>query len=387
MKGRKWLALLLAVVLAASACACGRNTVIEAYDTTPPIDFDETFALYAPDTVVLYIEGEPVTWRELYYEIVYYARLIEGSEGRVLRGWDQICTILTDENGEHHTYGEVALQNALVLLTQYHTMHSHLTASGAVLSERSIEAVEAVRAQVIEQSFGGDEQAFLDYLAGMYCTEELWSWFNEVDALYQYDGFALLYGENGAELPDEAVYEYAAGDPDGDWTEYVQIMQIALYGGEAEKADEEAAIEAALSEDASATDEPSGEASGATETDPTAVFKALYEQYNEEPALDYFPGGRAVYRGDTEDTIYEAALSMAEYDWARVPIEEADVYVMRVPIDPDAGVYYDESTGDLFTLRYYAAWQSYYELINGAEGWLATAEAEWAEGFEDFALN
>lgn len=382
MNGRKWIALLLAVVMAVTVCACGRNTVIEAYDTTPPIDFDETYALYAPDTVALYIEGEPVTWQELFYEIVYYARLIEGSEGRALHSWDQICTILTDENGNRLTYGDVSLQNALVLLTQYHTMHARLTAAGAVPGQRSMEAVKAVRDQVVEQSFGGDEQAFLDYLAGMYCTEEMWSWFNEVDALYQYDGFELFYGESGSELSDEEVYAYAAGDTDGDWTEYVQILQLVLYGGEEEKADTEAAIEAALTtEDASA--EPSGEGP----EDSEAVFGALYEIYNEEPALDRFPGGRAVYRGDTQDAIYDAALAMEAYDWARVPIEEADVYVMRVPLDPDAGVYYDESTGALFTLRYYAAWQSYYEMINGENGWLVNAEANWAEGFEDFSLT
>ena len=387
MRGRKRIALLLAVILAVTACACGRKTTVEAYDTTPPIDLDETYALYAPDTVVLTIEGEPVTWQELYYEIVYYARLIEGSEGRALQSWDQICTILTDENGENHAYGEVALRNALVLLTQYHTMHSRLTAAGAVLSQRGQAAADAVREQVIEQSFGGDEQAFRDYLAGMYCTEELWSWFNEVDALYQYDGFALFYGENGSALPDEDVYAYAAGDPDGDWTEYVRILQLVLYGGEEEKADTEAAIEAALAgagENASA--DPSGDPSGASQEDPETVFGTLYAAYNEEPALDHFPGGRAVYRGDTEDAIYEAALALEEYAWTRVPIEGADVYVMRVPVEPDAGVYFDESTGQLLTLRYYAAWQSYYEMLSGADGWLAGARAEWAEGFEDFSL-
>lgn len=380
MNGRKWIALVLVLAAALTLSACGRKTYVEAYDTTPPIDFNETYTLYQPDEVVLYIEGEAVTWQELFYEIVYYARLIEGSEGIALTSWDQICTILTDENGANLPYGDLALQNALVLLTQYHTMHARLTAAGVTMGEEALAAVEEVWKQVVDQSFGGDEQAFLDYLSSMYCTASIWSWFNEVDALYQYDGFEAFFGKDGGDLPDEDVYIYAAGDPDGDWTEYVRIKQICLYADEDGVVSEEAeaAIEAALG--------GSG-ASGEASDEPEAVFDELYAQYNEEAALDYFPGGRAVYEGDTDDAIYAAALALDDYAWTVVPIDGADVYVMRVPLDPDAGVVYDESTETLYTLRYFAAWQSYSDMINGADGWLANATAEWAEGFEDFSLT
>ncbi len=117
------------------------------------------------------------------------------------------------------------------------------------------------------------------------------------------------------------------------------------------------------------------------------VFFALYEQYNEEPALDNFPDGRAVYRGDTQDSVYAAALALDEYEWKRVSADSATVYIMRMPLDPDAGVLYDMTTETLFTLRYFAALQRYSDMINGDGGWLATATANWAEGFEDFRLT
>jgi len=386
MNGRKWIALLLALVLAATASACGRKTYVEAYDTTPPIDFDETYALYEPETVVLYVEDEPVTWRELYYEIVYYARLIEGSEGLPLRSWDQICASISDANGAHQTYGELALNNALMVITQYHTMHSLLTKQGVTLSAEGQAAADAVRSQVISESFGGDEQAFLDYLESMYCTDAMWRWFNEVDALYQYDGFIHYYGPFGSGLSDEDVFAYAAGDPNGNWTEYVQIKQLVLYkaeegSGEAGTVkpdpETEAAIEAALG-----GAEASGEASGSTEE----AFDEMYALYNEEPNLDYFTGGRAVYRGDTDDSVYAVALALDEGEWRKVAIDSADVYILRVALDPDAGVLYDAGTGTMYTLRYYAAWQSYSDMVNGPDGWLAGASARWADGFEDFSL-
>ena len=207
----------------------------------------------------------------------------------------------------------------------------------------------------------------------MYCTDALWQWFNEVDALYQYDGFDTLYGVFGSDYPDEGVFAYAAGDPNGTWTEYVQIKLIRLADDEAA-----AAVEAALSAES---------ASGEAYADTESIFDSLYEQYNTDPSFDVYSGGRAVYHGDMEDAVYEAALAMEDYEWQIVSLEDGSAAVMRVPIEPDASVYYNEVTDTMFTLRYYAAWQAYSDEINGPDGWLAHASAEWAEGFEDFSLT
>lgn len=431
-RNKKWTAILaaaLALIMALAGCS---TTTVEAYTvtgdtaetTTESLDFEAAYNYYDPDTVIFYVDSTGVTWQELFYEIMYYTAYIEYQEGTEITSWSDVCSLFTDSDGNYYTYGAVVLQNAITVLEQYHIVYDHLTAEGVTLGKDALDSIEALREQVIEESFDGDEDAFYDYLDSMYCTEELWNWFNEVDAMYAYDGFDTLYGEFGSDLSDEDVMAYAAGDEDGTWTQYVQIKQIYLYteeeteetenaeetvedtaeteeteivedtAGEEADATEEAATEEASAETAT---EASGE-SGTVDTilaalneaeDVDAAFDELYSQYNENADLDPYQsvGGWCLYEGDTEDEIYQAALELGDYEYTVVSIDGADVIVMSVPIDPDAGVYYDSSTGTMYTLRYYAAWQNYSDLINGDDGWIASAEADWADGFDSFSLS
>ncbi|MCD7845248.1 MAG: hypothetical protein LUG57_05230 [Oscillospiraceae bacterium] len=400
------LAAALALVLALSGCSA---TTVEAYtvtgDTTETeaaeLDFAAAYSYYDPDTVIFYVDGTGVTWQELFYEIMYYTAYVEYQEGSEITSWSDVCSLFTDSDGNYYTYGAVVLQNAITVLEQYHIVYDHLTAAGVTLGKDALDSIEALREQVIEESFDGDEDAFYEYLDSMYCTEELWNWFNEVDAMYAYDGFDTLYGEFGSDLSDEDVMAYAAGDEDGVWTQYVQIKQIYLYTEEeTEEAEETEETEESeeIEETADAASEEASEETTAAETilaaldaaeDVDAAFDELYTQYNENADLDAYQsaGGWCLYEGDTEDEIYQAALELGDYEYTLVSIDGADVIVMSVPIDPDAGVYYDSSTGTMYTLRYYAAWQNYSDLINGDDGWIASAEADWAEGFESFSLT
>ena len=404
MKIIRFLSLLLAAILMMSLCGCGTTTV-EAYtetdgggviavtnnaDTTATVtevaettetektvslDFAAAFAKHDPEDIVFTVDGTGVTWQELFYEVVYYSSYISMAEDRAITDWNEACSLFQDAEGKYYTYGTAVLQNAVTYLKQYHIMYDHLTAAGVEYSDASRAEVEALRQSTIDDSFDGDEQAFIDYLESMYCTEDLWMWFNQVDAMYAMDGFNTLYGEFGSKLSDAEVMDYAAGDEDGAWTEYVQLRLIWLYEDE----DGETSSEPVTAEEILKALDAAG--------DKEKAFEEQYALYNEEPAMDHFPGGWCVYRGDTEDAIYEAALELEDGAYTAVEVDGGQVVVMRVPIDPDGGVYFDESTETLYTLRYYAAWQAYSELINGEGGWIDSAEAGWAEGFEDFTLN
>jgi predicted small lipoprotein YifL len=399
MKGKKWIALFLAVMMLLTMAACGETTV-EAYDTgektaeettttTTALDFDKAYATHDPEEVVFYVDDDPVTWQELFYEIAYYTNYLSYYEGTTITDMNGVCSLFTDADGNYYTYGAVVLQNAVTMLEQYHIVYKHLTDMGVVLGKEALDQVELVRQNAIDQNFDGDEQAFLEYLDNLYCTEELWNWFNQVDALYAYDGFEAIYGAMGADLGDDEVMAYAAGDPDGNWTEYGQLKQIYLY------TEDEQEEEADTEEDAQASEETASQATDEATTADTILtaldngedFDALYAQYNENEALDNYPDGWCVYEGDTDDAIYQAALAMADGEYTAVSIDGADVIVQKVPVDPDGVVYYDTTTDTAYTLRYYAAWQNYSELINGEDGWIATAQADWAEGFENFSLE
>lgn len=375
-------ALILAVCALCTLCACG-ETHLEAYDTAAAMDFDSAWEKYQPNDVVCYVNGEEVTWQEFFYQIRYFAQLLSAAEGVTITSWNQTSTRYTDSEGHGLTYGALVMQNAINTIVQYHAMHSNLAAAGAVLGKEALDSVENLRQNAVSQNFGGDEAAFQEYLDSMYCTEELWSWYNQVDALYAYDGFDTIFGENGAKLSDEDVMAYAAGDENGAWTEYVQIKQIYLYD-EAEAADE--------AED-DATDEPEKESAetraktALAALDAGQSFGEVYAEYNENTALDVFPDGRCVYKDDVPEAIYNAALALEEGTYTAVETEGGWAVIQRLPIDPDCGVEYDEAAGTVRTLRYYAAWQAYSALINGEDGWIATATRDWAEEFGDLSLE
>lgn len=411
MKMKKMTALLLALAMIVALGGCGAQREIEAAEdaatplvadtvaaeaevTAEALDFAAAYAAYDPDTVVFYVEGVGVTWQELFYQVVFYASYLAAQEGKTITSWDDPCSLFVDTEGNPVSYGVVVLNNAINTLLQYHIMENHMNEAGVVLGKEALDAVDQVRADTIETSFGGDEAAFLEYLESVYCTESLWNWFNQVDALYSYDGFEHFYGENGSLISDSEVMAYANGDEvNGAWTEYVQLKLICLYDEE-ETAEEDTETEEASAE---ASEEPVAEKTMSAEDilveiltaeDREATFDALYAQYNEETMLDSYPQGWCVYQGDVNDAIYQSALSMEIGECTLISLDGGDAIVMKLPVDPDGGVYYDSATDTMYTLRYYAAWQAYAEMISGTEGWLATgaATSEWAEGFESFTL-
>lgn len=434
MKYRNLLALLMVLAMMLTLCACGAGGELEALveesiageasaadpdastaqsavtaetEAEPVgIDFATAYAAYEPDTVIFYVGESGVTWQEFFYQIIYQASILAAQEGKAVASWDEPCTFFVDAEGNYATYGAVVLNSAINTLIQYHIIENRMVAEGITMGEEARDAVAQIRASTIDTSFGGDEAAFQEYLASVYCTEEIWSWFNEVDCTYSYDAFEHFYGEGGSLLSDDEVMEYADGDEgNGAWTEYVQMKLICIYNeeeiaqAEAETAGEtaDASQEPAASEEPAEAEEPAEEEISAadllvqilTSEDREETFDALYAEYNEEPILDYYPEGWCVYQGDTDDAIYQTALSMEPGDCTMVSITGADVLVMKMPVDPDAGVTVDTTTETVQTLRYYAAWQSFSEMVGGENGWIATdsANCSWAEGFENFTLD
>lgn len=423
---KKMVAFLLAAAMLMTLCACGteveaydeaaageavtsesdttetaveQTAVMEAAEAAEPLDFDAAYSSHDPATVVFTVDGESVTWQEFFYQIAYNASVIAAQEGTAFASWNDMCPLYVDAEGNMvYTYGDVVLQTAINNLLQYHIMDKNTTELGIVLDEDSLAMLDAYRQQTIDTSFGGDEAAFLAYLESLYCSEELWNWFNETDAKYA-QAFDDLYGEMGSQYADDDVMTYAAGDPNGAWTEYVQLKMICLYAEEETTEAEDAASDEPPAE-AAASGEASQEAAVPTDgelaaqmmaeltaaEDMNAKYAELYAQYNEETGLDPYPDGWCVYQGDTADAIYGTALTMEINEVRVVSIDGAEVVVWKVPVDPDAGVTYDSTTDTVYTLRYYAAWQEYAEMVNE---WIetGTATAQWAEGFENFTLN
>ncbi len=402
---KKTIALLLCCVLLLALCACSAETRIEGYEddtteltaVTPEpetataettetvstgLDWAAAYAQHDPDEVVIRVDGEPITWQELFYELANVTAGLQSAAGSAITDWN---AMIRDSAGNEAACGDYVLSYALTVLAQYHCVYSHLTAEGVTLTAEGEEYVEAVKQTMIDSYFGGDKQKFLDNLAALFCSEELYDWFNRVDEMYA-EGFNFLYGIDGAKLTDEEVLDY------GKDNSYVQIRQIYIYpeaagaSGEAETESETTPVDTAVLEPLAA------QLGAAVDNEAReGLFDGLYAQYNENEALAVYGPSRAVSADDVsigsiDSAVYSAALALEDYGYACVATDDAAVLVMRVPLAADAPVYYESAMAKLCDLRYYAASQQYLELINGEEGWIASAQLEWEPEFVGFNL-
>lgn len=405
---KKIIALLLCAVMLLALCACG-ETRIESYEddttelvavepaeeatetaetaetveTTAGLDWAAAYAQHDPSDVVIRVDGEPITWQELFYELANVTSGLQSAAGSAVTDWN---ATLRDSAGNEATCGDYVLSYALTVLAQYHVVYSKLTAEGVVLSSEGEEYVQAVKQAMIDNYFGGDKEQFLSNLAALFCSEELYDWFNRVDELYA-EGFGFLYGEDGADLTDDEVLAYASENG------YVQLRQIYIYPETETESESETETEtAAPAVDIHVLDALAAQLGAAVDDAAREeLFDGLYAQYNENADLDVYGASRAVNTddvsiGSVDEGVYSAALALEDYGYACVSTGDAAVLVMRVPLEASAPVYYETAMAKMCDLRYYAASQRYLELINGETGWIASAQLEWEPEFIGFNL-
>ncbi len=400
---KKLTALLLCAVLLLALCACSAETRIESYEddtteltaVTPEpepetteteqtvsagLDWAAAYAQHDPSDVVIRVDGEPITWQELFYELANVTAGLQSAAGSAITDWN---AKIRDSAGNEAACGDYVLSYALTVLAQYHCVYSHLTAEGVTLSAEGEEYVQAVKQAMIDNYFSGDKQQFLDNLAALFCSEELYDWFNRVDELYS-EGFSFFYGVDGADLTEEEVLAY--GKENG----YVQLRQICIYPEQTEASGEAETETAPV--DTSVLEPLAAQLGAAVDNAAREeLFGQLYAQYNENSDLDVYGASRAVNTddvsiGSVDSAVYNAALALEDYGYACVAADGAAVLVMRVPLAADAPVYYETAMAKLCDLRYYAASQRYLELINGETGWIASAQLEWEPEFIGFNL-
>lgn len=384
---KRILPLLLALLLCLSACGKTRIVPTETAEpaqtpeTEPALDtelfdWDAAYAAYEPDTVVFTVEGREATWQELFYQVAYCTAALEYSSGVTITDWDME---MTDAQGNTVSCGDYVLQAAVAMLQQYHIVYNELTALGVTLEEEDRAELEAYEKQLLEEGYAGDEEAFRADLESLFCSEELWHWFNEVDALYN-AGFRHFYGSMGELYGEEETLAY------GEEYGYVNTRQLYIYNNSDGTSEEPAGDTA---EDFAGMGRLLSELEAVKE-DPAALeerFVELFEQYNEDLALENYPDGWCIWQGDTDESVYQAAMAMEDHSYTVVETEAADVLVLRLPLAADAPVFYDAYEDVSYPLSYYAAWQDYSDLVNGPGGWIQSAETLPAAEFEDFRLR
>ncbi len=304
---------------------------------------EQAFSKLDAEDVVLRINGRDVKWREYFYWMQSIVNTIEAYYGKI-----EDFNAPFDLDREGRSYAEHVRFYTANSVAQYRVLETLCEQWGVSLSDESRETLDEQWERDVNLYAGGDEQGFLEVLAGEYIDRELYEYLNYCAYLYV-DAFAARYGENGEKCGDEQALAYAAEN------DYVRVKHLLFSTldetrqplPDEEKADKLAAAEAALKQLRESADREK-------------TIDALMA-LSEDPGSQLYTDGYTFGHGKMVAEFEEAAYALAEGEVSDV-VETSYGYhvLLRLPLDPDAVMDFDQSTGEGYTLRFNAA-QALYE--------------------------
>ena len=364
-----------ALLLISSLAACGTPTAEpspsaspvaspEATPTSTPVSYDwnAMYAAYTPETVVMTVNGEDVSWGEFFYWM--YNDYLQ-----YFYGYSFDTMVDSSMN-----VGQYLAANAMAYCAQYHVIDQQAKANNVVLTADDQAVLDEQLKSDIESLGGeeGTEEAMYEQLATLFVTPELYEYINRMSVTYP-RMFITLYGENGANVTDEETLAFA--DEFGFMTaKHILFVTVDDEGNalsDEEKAAKRSEAESVLSE-----------LRAVPEADREALFDEMMQQYSEDPGLERYPEGYCFEPGmvvqEFEDGV--AALDVGEISDI---VESSNGYhiLLREPVTPEDGVLMN--TPEVYSLRYTAAVYQFNELYNG---WLNEADVAYTADFENFDI-
>lgn len=386
---RKIPALILALVLLLGCLAgCGGDTQPESTDTPSPEvsaspspeaspeatpeaearDFSGAYAAFAPDTVVMTVNGLDVTWAEYFYWLFAGVQTLETYYGPV-----EDFNAVFEMDTEGRTYGEYVRYYADSMVEQYRALESHVGELGVTLSQNSQDTLAAQWENDVATYGGGDEDTFLSYLEELYMSREFYDYINKISFLY-YDCFVELYGENGEKFPDADAMAYAEEN------DYIQVKHLLFKTVDDENnplSEEECAQALEKAQDALAKLQAAD--------DKNAKMDELMPE-SEDPGSAYYPNGYVFTHGQMVTEFEDAAYALEVGEVSDI-VETPYGYhiILRLPLNVDdtvSGQYISED--EQYSLRYNAAAATYDQEV---QSWIESVETVYTPELESLDMQ
>lgn len=373
-----------------AAPADDSGTDAEAADDAPATETPEPtatpdpglgFDAYDADQVVATYDGRDITWQEYYYWLSYY---VEYSDYLAAVGafsysdsWDG------NDISSTHTNAEVVRISAWGNLAQYEAVQTLAEDMDLTLDEDDQAQVRALFEQNADGYGDGDGTctdeeitAYEGYLGEQNVSRAQFDHMSEL-ALLSEKVFTTLYGEDGADYPDEDVEKYAV-DEGLMAAKHILLMTVDASTGEA-LSEEEAA------EKKEDIDELYDQLSQ-VEDDPEALeelFDELMKERSEDTGLIMYPDGYMFTEGGMVPEFEDTVKSLDEYGLSQ-PVQSDYGWhiILRLPVDLDGAIM--DVNGEASTVRLAAANQAYAALLAQTT---EEAEVVWADGFEELDLG
>lgn len=365
---KKALALLLALTLCLGLLTGCKD---KGPDLSVPMDIDPAtaYAKYAPDDVVMTIDGSEVTWNEFFYRLYSVVYQIKYYSEDGLMHWNDPC--IADET---LTNLEYAWKNAVDTCVQYHALDSHFTELDVVITPEDEAALAELMQSDIKQFCGedGTEEDFNAVLEEMYMTRETYDFINRVAQLYD-RAYGTMFGKNGEQLSDEEIASFVA-DREYITAKHILIktvdeMDQPLTGdGLAEKLARATLLLARLQEVEDDRDAL------------LALFDELMAEYSEDTGLADYPDGYTFAPGEMVNEFRSGAEALADYEISDLIKSQFGYHIiLRLPTTRDSVVDFIDGEND-YTVGTYAAAEAFGNLM---DSWTGAADIQWSKAFKN----
>ncbi len=283
-------------------------------------DYQSAYESFSPDEVVYTVNGVEVNWQEYFswlYNIVMQYEMYYGAADI----WDAPA----DTSG---TMEESFKAYAELISSRYAFVTEEAKRLGLELSEEDLEGIDAAYNADAEYYTANGVESFEEFLKETYMDEEYYRYI--IAAQYHYRNiFINTYGEDGADISDEEVYEFI--DTNG-LLHAKHILFLTLDAqnlplDDAAKAEKLAAAESTLAELRAIND---------TE-EKLARFDALMNELSEDGGLITNPDGYYFGPGEMVTEFENGTKALENYEISEI-IESPYGYhiILRLPIEPDA---------------------------------------------------
>jgi len=204
---KKLIAMLLVLVLCLSIfVGCTDNDDGNTNDTgdqtaESSLDPAKTYAKYDPDTVVLTINGDEITWTEFFYMMYSGVSQLQSYVGDFT--WTDLCITGTETNEEY------VMTFIMESLMQFHLIHDKAVDMNVSLTDDELSALDEM-VQAYKDYYcgtGATEEEFVTFLNSIYLNRDVFDFINQVSFEYNHV-FAETVGNNGEKVSDAEVAKY-----------------------------------------------------------------------------------------------------------------------------------------------------------------------------------
>ena len=339
-------ALLLALVMAVCCLTGCTSTRVRSYSEESSDASTDKYAAalnaYSSGKKVMTINGSPVYWNEYAYFLCAIMANME-RYGMQITDWSAVYDESTGE-----TYTDIMTKSVVNNIAWNHLIEVKAAENDVAFDAAGEQYVQDTIDQTIQNVVGdgGTEAELNEKLQSYYMDLDLFKYFTKTQ--YLYNGLASkLFGENGANISDEDVQEYAEANS------YMTAKHILFKTKDDSGTALSDADKAAKKQQA---EQVAAQLKAVTDPDKRVeLFDQLMEQYNEDTGESSYPHGYCFTSGTMVTEFEDTCNALEDYQVSDPVLTSYGYHVIiRLPLDPDRIVEYSNE-GTPLTARSLAA--------------------------------